>query len=207
VNADSSTSGVANVSLGGRGASSENLSGLATTLYLDQNYLSGIAKRKPAFKELEPVLREALAAGAIEVLESSVHELESSPRPDLHLMELLRGFSRGRRLPPRLDRPAREVKRRMAWVIEHELPERRARHSDAADLEALALALTQCDLVTCDAFMADVIRRARLDLRHRAQLFSGRRADVVRLREIITAIATEAIATEAKGGAANRWRI
>jgi hypothetical protein len=61
--------------------------------------------------------------------------------------------------------------------------------------------------VTCDAFMADVIRRARLDLRHRAQLFSGRRADVVRLREIITAIATEAIATEAKGGAANRWRI
>ncbi len=29
----------------------------ATTLCLDQNYLSGIAKRKPAFTELEPVLR------------------------------------------------------------------------------------------------------------------------------------------------------
>ena len=55
-----------------------------TTLYLDQNYLSGIAKRKPAFTELEPVLREAVATGAIRVLESKVCE-----RPalgcDLHL--------------------------------------------------------------------------------------------------------------------------
>jgi len=29
-------------------------------LYLDQNYVSGIAKRKPAFAALEPVLREAV---------------------------------------------------------------------------------------------------------------------------------------------------
>lgn len=36
-----------------------------------QNYLSGIAKRKPAFAELEPVLREAVAAGSVEVLEST----------------------------------------------------------------------------------------------------------------------------------------
>jgi hypothetical protein len=42
----------------------------AATLYLDQNYLSGIAKRKPAFAELEPVLREAVANGTLEVLES-----------------------------------------------------------------------------------------------------------------------------------------
>ena len=161
-----------------------------TALYLDQNYLSGIAKRKPAFADLEPVLREAVAAGAIEVLESRIHELESRPRPDLPLLELLHELSRGRRLPPTLDRSAREVKRRMTWVIQHELPERRARPSDAADLEALALALTHCDLVTCDAFMADVVKRARLDLRHHAQLFSGRRRDVRRLRDIIDATRT-----------------
>jgi len=157
------------------------------TLYLDQNYLSGIAKRKPAFAELEPVLREAAAAGTIEVVESSVHELESRPRPDLQLLELLRELTHGRRLPDELDRPAREVKRRLTWVIEHELPERRPRPSDAADLEALALALTHCDLVTCDAFMADVVKRARLDLHHRAEVFSGRRRDVLRLRDIIVA--------------------
>jgi hypothetical protein len=156
---------------------------IATTLYLDQNYLSGIAKRKPAFEELEPILRAAVAAGAIEVVESSVHELESRPRPDLGLLELLHDLSRGRRLPTALDRPAREVRRRMTWVIEHELPERHARRSDAADLEALALALTRCDLVTCDAFMADVVKRTRLDRRHRAELFSGRRRDVLRLRD------------------------
>jgi hypothetical protein len=157
------------------------------TLYLDQNYLSGIAKGKPAFAELEPVLRAAVAAGAIEVLESSVHERESRPRPDLRLLELLKQLSHGHRLADELDRPAREVKRRMTWVIEHELPERRPRPSDAADLEALALALTHCDLVTCDAFMADVVKRARLDLRHHAQVFSGRRGDVLRLRDIIDA--------------------
>ena len=69
----------------------------------------------------------------------------------------------------------------MVWTIEHELPERRARSSDPADLEALAVALTRCDLVTCDAFMADVARRGRLDLRYRCELFTGRRTDVLRL--------------------------
>jgi hypothetical protein len=152
-------------------------------LYLDQNYLSGIAKRKPAFAELEPVLREAVASGAIEVVESGVHERESRPRPDLGLLELLRELSQGRRLPVAPDRAARDVRRRMQWIIEHELPERRPRPSDAADLEALGIALTRCDLVTCDAFMADVIRRARLDRRHGTELFTGQRADVVRLRE------------------------
>src|SRR5687767_1532799 len=134
-------------------------------LYLDQNYLSGIAKRKPAFRELEAVLREAVARGAVAVVESAVHELESRPRPDLRLLELLRELSGGRRLPAEPDRAAREARRRLAWTIEHEHPRRRARTSDAADLEALAIALGHCDLVTCDAFMADVIRRTRLDLR------------------------------------------
>ena len=71
----------------------------------------------------------------------------------------------------------------MFQTIGEELPERRSRASDAADLEALAGALVHCDLVTCDAFMADVIRRTRLDLRHRCKLFTGRRTDVARLRE------------------------
>ena len=41
-------------------------------LYLDQNYLSGIAKSKPAFRELEPAVRDAVARGAVEVVESEV---------------------------------------------------------------------------------------------------------------------------------------
>jgi hypothetical protein len=152
-------------------------------LYLDQNYLSGIAKRKPAFRDLEPILRAAIARGAVHVVESNVHERESLPRPDLRLLELLRELSGGRRLPRVPDRTARQTRRRLVWIIEHELPERQARASDAADLDALAVALTGCDLVTCDAFMADVIRRARLDLRHRCELFTGRRADVNRLTD------------------------
>jgi hypothetical protein len=150
-------------------------------LYLDQNYLSGIAKRKPAFRELEPVLRDAVARRAVAVVESPIHELESRPRPDLRLLELLRELSGGRRLPAGPNAAARETRRRMAWTIEHEFPERSSRASDAADLEALALALQHCDLVTCDAFMADVIRRTRLDARHDCELFTGRRPDVLRL--------------------------
>jgi hypothetical protein len=150
-------------------------------LYLDQNYLSGIAKRKPAFCELEPVLRQAVDRGAVEVLESVVHEEESLPRPDLRLPELLHSLSGGRRLPAEPGRAGREARRRMAWTIEHEFPERPGRASDVADLDALAGALIHCDLIACDAFMADVVRRARLDLRYRCELFSGRRADVLRL--------------------------
>ena len=160
----------------------------AATLYLDQNYLSGIAKRKPAFVELEPVLRAAIANGAITVVESAVHEQESAPRPDLKLLELLRELSRGHRLPDHLDRAARNARDRMERTIAYELPERQAKASDSADLDALAQAVTHCDLVTCDAFMADVIRRARLDLRHQAELFSGRRRDVDRLRHRLDAL-------------------
>ncbi len=156
---------------------------MSRVLYLDQNYLSGIAKRKPAFRELEPVLRNAVARGAVAVVESAMHELESRPRPDLGLLELLRELSGGRRLPDGPVRQAREVRRRIVWTIDHELSLRRPRASDAADLDALSIALVHCDLVTCDAFMADVIRRARLDIRHRCELFTGRRVDVRRLRE------------------------
>jgi hypothetical protein len=149
-------------------------------LYLDQNYLSGFAKAKPAFSELLPVLREAIDRGVVAVVESETHARESAPRPDLGLLELLRSLSRGHRLP---DAPSAEARRRMTWIIEHELPERRPRPSDAADLDALAAAVEHCSLVTCDAFMADVLRRARLDLRFGCELFSGRRADVLRLRD------------------------
>jgi hypothetical protein len=47
----------------------------ALLLYLDQNYLSGIVKRKPAFRELEPVLRAAVAGGTVAT------EIESSCTP------------------------------------------------------------------------------------------------------------------------------
>jgi hypothetical protein len=156
---------------------------VAPLLYLDQNYLSGFAKRKPAFRELEVALRSAVARGSVAVVESDVHELESRPRPDLGLLELLRSFSGGQRLPARPDRAARAARRRMRATIEREFPERAGRSSDAADLDALAIALVHCSLVTCDAFMADVIRRTRLELRHGVELYSGRRADVLRLRD------------------------
>lgn len=159
---------------------------MSLALYLDQNYLSGIAKHKPGFRELEPVLRAAVQRDAVVVLESDVHERESRPRPDLQLLELLRGLTGGRRLPGEPDRASQEARRRMLWTIDHELPERQAHPSDAADLDALALAVVHCDLVTCDAFMADVIRRSRLNLRHRCELFTGRRPDVLRLRERLT---------------------
>ena len=156
---------------------------VAPLLYLDQNYLSGFAKRKPAFGELEVALRAALARGAVAVVESEVHELESLPRPDLGLLDLLRSFSGGRRLPAEPDRAARAARRRMHHAIERDFPERPGRASDVADLDALAIALVHCSLVTCDAFMADVIQRTRLQLRHRVELYSGRRTDVFRLRD------------------------
>jgi hypothetical protein len=162
--------------------------GYPTQLYLDQNYLSGFAKRKPAFHELEPVLRAAVRAGAVAVVESTVHERESQPRPDLGLLELLRELSGGRRLPSEPDRASLELRRRMVWTIEHELPRRHTRGSDAGDLDALAAAIVHCDLVTCDAFMADVARRSRLDLRYGCELFSGRRPDVLLLRDRLQAL-------------------
>jgi hypothetical protein len=156
-------------------------------LYLDQNYLSGIAKGKPGFAELEPVLRAAVAAGAVAVPESAVHRLESAPRPDMGLLPLLRGLSGGRRLPDDLDADGREIARRLERALAAEHPERRPRPGDAADLRALATALPRCALVTTDAFMADLVRRTRLDLRHGCELFTGRRPDVDRLRERLRA--------------------
>jgi hypothetical protein len=118
----------------------------------------------------------------VAVLESPVHAVESAPRPDLGLLELLRSLSGGRRLPSSPDRAGREIERRLRAAIAAEHPARASRASDAADLVALALALPRCDLVTCDAFMADLVRRTRLDRRHRCELYTGRRGDVERLR-------------------------
>jgi len=153
----------------------------APLLYLDQNYLSGIAKRKPGFLELEPVLREALATGVVAVPESAAHRLESAPRPDLGLLELLRELSGGLQLAERGDPHERECERRLTRRLGRDFPERRRRQSDAVDVRALASALPRCRLVTCDAFMADVIRRTGLDVQFRCELFTGRRADVRRL--------------------------
>jgi hypothetical protein len=152
-------------------------------LYLDQNYLSGIAKRKVAFRDLEPVLRAAVARGAVAVPESEAHGLESAPRPDLPLLELLRELSGGVTLPRERGAVELHCERRLEAVLERDFPERRRRTSDRLDIRALAAALPRCRLVTCDAFMADVIRRTGLDVRYRCELFTGRRTDVERLRQ------------------------
>ena len=133
--------------------------------------------------ELEAALRAALARGAVAVVESPVHELESRPRPDLGLLDLLRELSGGRRLPAAPaglgSLPLAGWRRRSSGTSRTGAPAA----SDAADLDALALALEHCELVGCDAFMADVVRRTRLALRHDCEIFSGRRADVLRLRD------------------------
>ena len=159
-------------------------------LYLDQNYLSGIVKRKPAFRELEPILRAAVARGAVGVPESRAHGLESEPRPDLPLLELVRALSGGLRLPDELGDRERIYHRRMTEVAADHFPERTRLDSDAVDLEVIALALPRCRLITCDAFMADVVRRTRLDVLCDAEVFTGRRADVDRLRERLEELST-----------------
>jgi hypothetical protein len=161
-------------------------------LYLDQNYLSGIAKGKPAFRELEPVLREAVAKGAVAVPESAAQRLESAPRPDLPLLELVRALSGGRRLPDRPGAAERNVERRLRRFAAEHFPERVERASDRIDFETLAIALPRCALVTCDAFMADVVRRTRLDRRFGAALYSGRRRDVLALRDRLSELALTA---------------
>jgi hypothetical protein len=155
---------------------------MAVLLYLDQNYLSGIVKRKVAFRELEPTLRAAIARGAVAVPESEAHRLESAARPDLPLLALLREFSGGLTLPHEHGAVERFCQRRLEAVLERDFPERRARESDRLDLRALPVALPRCRLVTCDAFMADVVRRTGLHVRFRCELFTGRRPDVERLR-------------------------
>ncbi|HEX5955732.1 MAG TPA: hypothetical protein VFY37_07335 [Solirubrobacterales bacterium] len=152
-------------------------------LYLDQNYLSGIAKRKPGFRELELVLREAVASGAVAVPESAAHRRESEARPDLGLLELLRELSGGRRLPDEQEAAERNVERRLRRFAAEPFPERIARASDEVDFAALSIALPRCELVACDAFMADVIRRAGLDRRFGSEVFGGRRRDVLALRD------------------------
>lgn len=152
---------------------------MSRLLYLDQNYLSGMVKRKPGFRELEPVLRDAVGRGAVAVPESEAHRVESAARPDLPLLELLRELSGGQRLP---DEPG-PLERRLERQLERDFPERSPRPSDVVDLRTLAIALPRCRLVTCDAFMLDLVRRTALDVRFRCELFSGRRRDVDRLRE------------------------
>jgi hypothetical protein len=151
-------------------------------LYLDQNYLSGIVKRKVAFRELEPALRAAVARGAVAVPESEAHRLESAARPELPLLTLLREFSAGLTLPHEHGAVERHREWRLETVLERDFPTRQSRASDRVDIRALAVALPRCRLVTCDAFMADVVRRTGLDVRFRSELFTGRRTDVERLR-------------------------
>jgi hypothetical protein len=152
-------------------------------LYLDQNFLSGMVKRKPGFRELEPALKAAVARGAVAVPEAEAHRIESAARPDLPLLELLRELSRGLRLPDPPDARERQLERRLAVTLERDFPERRGRASDRMDVRALARALPRCRLTTCDAFMADVVRRSGLHIRFRCELYTGRRADVDRLRQ------------------------
>jgi hypothetical protein len=158
-------------------------------LYLDQNYLSGIVKRKIAFRELEPVLRAAVARGAVAVPESEAHRVESAARPDLPLLALLRELSAGLELPDERGPVERGCERRLQAILERDFPVRRSRASDRIDVRALAVALPRCRLVTCDAFMADVVPRTGLDVRFRCELFTGRRADVERLRNRLERLA------------------
>lgn len=162
---------------------------MALLLYLDQNYLSGIVKGKVAFRELEPALRAAVARGAVAVPESEAHRLESAARPDLPLLELLRELSAGLRLPNERGTVVRHCERRLETILERDFPERRGRASDGLDIRALATALPRCRLVTCDAFMADVVHRTGLEVRFRCELFTGRRADVERLRRRLEGLA------------------
>jgi hypothetical protein len=159
-------------------------------LYLDQNYLSGIVKRKPSFRELEPTLRAAVARGAVAVPEAEAHRLESAARPDLPLLELLHELSSGATLPDEPRAVELECEQRLQEVLASDFPERRSRTSDRIDVRALAVALPRCRLVTCDAFMADVVRRTRLDLRFGCELFTGRRPDVERLRRRLEQLTT-----------------
>jgi len=134
------------------------------------------------------VLRAVVRDGRVTVWESDAHAAESAPRSDLPIMALLRELSAGRRLPARGARE-REIRRRLAGVLADEYPHRRPRASDALDLDTLAVVLPHCDLVTCDAHMASVCRRAGLDALHGCELFGGRRGDVERLTARLCAIA------------------
>ena len=169
-------------------------------LYLDQNYLSGMVKAKPSFVELEPVVREAVRVDAVAIPESAAHERESAPRPDLPLLALLRSLSGGVRLPDPTGPRERAVRQRLAAVLDREHPERSRRPSDEVDLDVLAAALPSCRLVTCDAHMASVCSRARLDRLYGCELFSGRRGDVDRLRRRLLELIDQTRAPAGAGG-------
>src|SRR5829696_3971023 len=106
-------------------------------LYLDQNYLSGMVKRKPGFRELEPVLRAAVTRGAVAVPESHAHRLESEPRPDLPLLELVRELSGGLRLPDELGARERFYGRCDPPHPPGPPPQRRALFGDTPDVDRL----------------------------------------------------------------------
>ncbi len=160
-------------------------------LYLDQNYLSGLIKRKPVFRELEPVLHAAVQGGAVSVAESEAHRIESAARPDLGVLPFLRELSGGKTLPENRGSSERYCERRLATVLDIDFPERRSRTSDIVDLKALSLAIPYCDLVTCDAFMVDLVRRTGVATRFNTELFSGRRPDVDRLRRRLSLLTTQ----------------
>jgi hypothetical protein len=166
-------------------------------LYLDQNYLSGMVKRKPAFRELEPVLRASVAAGVVAVPAAEAHRLESAARPDLAILPLLDDLAQGVSLPEKA-RGSRErwLERRLAAILEQRFPERHGRSSDRVDLHTLALALPRCRIITCDAFMADLVRTAGYDTRFGCELFTGRRSDVHALRARLEELLAQSSATE-----------
>jgi hypothetical protein len=49
-------------------------------------------------------------------------------------------------------------------------------------------------MVTCDALMADLVRRTRLDGRHGVELFTGRRVDVDALRRRLSDLLSRRVA-------------
>lgn len=172
----------------GKGVPHEKERSRPLALYLDQNYLSGFLKRKPAFRELEPVLRTAIQGGAVSVAESEAHRIESAARPDLGVLPFLRELSGGAVLAEIRGPSERYCERRLVTVLDADFPGRRSRTSDIVDLKALSLAIPSCDLVTCDAFMVDLIRRTGVATRFNTELFSGRRQDVDRLRRRLSSL-------------------
>lgn len=123
------------------------------------------------------------------VPESGVHRIESAARPDLGLLELLRELSGGLELGSARGAAERRCESALRAALERDHPDRTPEPGDERDLEALSLALPRCDLVTCDAFMADLIHRARLDVWFPCEVFTGRRGDVERLRRRLEELA------------------
>jgi hypothetical protein len=103
-----------------------------------------MVKRNPAFRELEPALKSAVARGAIVVAEYEAHSVESAARPDLPLLELLRELSAGATLPRERGAMESECEQRLDATLRRDFPERRGRASDNVDVRPLAAALPRC---------------------------------------------------------------